>query len=260
MFSIPPSYHFRGIFFATLSVCGMKICITQIAETILASQKRPRMLCTPPQEIDPMMKRLALFSALAVSCLSVAHATPISGFFSANGTDNFTSSSITFDSAQVAGAISGTFASYLTDGTTISFLPGPLPYSNGFNAVPTSVYPLGYAPLFTVTQNGETFTFDLTDYTAGYITNGTNGCGMGSTCLDVTGDGFFSGTGALTGTSGPGTFVFTSQYVPGQPINSITSFSASASAMAPTPEPASLALVGSGLLGIAGFARRKFAA
>jgi hypothetical protein len=205
-----------------------------------------------------MMKRLALLSALALSAVSVAHATPISGYFSANGTDNFNSSSVTFDSAQVAGAISGTFATYLTDGTIINFLPGPLPYSNGFNAVPTSVYPSGHAPLFTVSQNGATFTFNLTDYTAGYITNGTMGCGNGSTCLDITGDGFFSSTGAITGTSGPGTFVFTSQYVPGQPINSVTSFSASTSTMAPTPEPASLALVGSGLLGIAGFTRRKF--
>ena len=36
------------------------------------------------------------------------HADPISGFFSATGTDSFTSSTITFNSAQVAGDIGGT--------------------------------------------------------------------------------------------------------------------------------------------------------
>jgi hypothetical protein len=100
----------------------------------------------------------------------------------------------------------------------------------------------------------------MTDYDAGFINDGTNGCLAGSTCLDVTGDGFFTATGALTGTSGPANFVFTTQYTAAQTVGGVTTFSASVDSTAPTvPEPASLALVGSGILAIAGFARRKFA-
>jgi hypothetical protein len=199
-----------------------------------------------------MMKRLIVLSALAMSSAAFAHADSISGFFSANGTDSFTSSSITFDSAQVAGAIGGTFATYLTDGNAITFAAGPLPYANGPNTAPPNT------TLFSTTENGETFTFTITDYSAQYINNGTNGCTSGSTCLIATGDGFFTGTGVVSDVSGPAVFNFTSQYVPNQPLASVTSFSASSSAVAPVPEPASLALVGSGILALAGFARRKF--
>lgn len=202
-----------------------------------------------------MLKRLVILSAFSLGSVLAAHADPITGYFSASGTDTFTSSTITFGSAQVAGAIGGTFATYLTDGTAVTFLPGALPYSTGFNLAPG-----GSVPLFSVTQNGETFTFNLTDYTAGYITDGSHGCAVGGACLDATGNGFYTGAGALSGTSSAASFTFTSQYVPGQPQNLFTSFSASSSATplsAPVPEPAPLALVGTGLLAACGLVRRK---
>jgi hypothetical protein len=202
------------------------------------------------------MKVFALLSVLVLGT-AAAHADPLSGYFSAVGTDQFTSSTITFDWAVVAGSVSGDFQPYITTGTPINFLPGSLPYTQGADNVPP--FPGGIVPLFTINgSGGEVFTFQMSNYSASYITDGSSGCGAGSICLNATGTGYFDATGPLTGQSGTAVFIFTSQYAPGATAADMTTFSASSSAMAPTPEPQSLALVGSGLLAVAGFARRRF--
>jgi len=199
-------------------------------------------------------KLLALLSVLILGT-AAAHADPISGYFSAVGTNQFTSSTITFDWGAVAGAMGGDFQTYLNQGTAINFMSGALPYTQGMN----NPVPGGMVPLFTINgTGGEVFTFMMTSYSASYITNGSSSCGAGSICLNATGNGYFTGAGPLTGQSGDAVFTFTSQYSPQNQANDITTFSASSSATAPTPEPESLALVGSGLLAIAGFARRRF--
>ena len=195
----------------------------------------------------------AIVFVVAIAGTTALHADSISGTLSANGSDSFTSSTITFGSAYVfggPGANTGSF-SVLTDFTPIIFRAGVLPYSNGENTVPPAIYPV---ELFSTTSSGgELFAFYMTDYNA-QLVSGVVGCTVG-VCLDVTGNGFFTGTGPINYQNSPASFSFTTQEVSGQ---TSTTFSASAIAT-PTavPEPSTLALLGSGVLSLSGLIRRR---
>jgi hypothetical protein len=76
------------------------------------------------------------------------------------------------------------------------------------------------------------------------------------TCIDITHDSFFTGSSLVNDINLPGTFAFD----PGAAslYESASTTLSQAGITAPAPEPKSLFLLGTGLLGIVGLARRRF--
>lgn len=120
-----------------------------------------------------------------------------------------------------------------------SAFAGSTPVFSDFN------YLLTTAPftLLSDTSNGQSLTFTVTNYTHS-ISSG----------LEVSGNGYYTLTNGSTSTQvNGGNFDLTTQGATGSTVT----FS-DTNSLAATPEPSSLALLGTGILSVAGIMRRRF--